>query len=276
VQSDFSSLLAKSAEPVRTPAARTGVLGGLNFDVHIETSPDILFQSTLTQDIQVEANLQLRGTASNPALLGRVNITEGQVVFYGTKFTVSQGSIAFYNPVRVEPVMDIDLETKVRGIEITLTISGTLNKLNLTPRSDPPLQFSEIVALLATGRTPTSDPTLLARESSSPQSWQQAGASALLGSAIASPVAGRLQRFFGVSKVRIDPTLPGIENNPQARITIEQQVTPDITFTYITNVTNSNPQVVRVEWSVSKQWSVVLLREENGMLGADFFFKKRF
>jgi translocation and assembly module TamB len=275
-QSDFSSLLAKSAEPVRTPAARTGILGGMNFDVHIATSPDILFQSNLTQDIQVEANLQLRGTASNPALLGRVNITEGQVVFYGTKFTVSQGSIAFYNPVRVEPVLDVDLETKARGIEITLTISGPLNKLNLTPRSDPPLQFSEIVALLATGRTPTSDPSLLARESSSPQSWQQAGASALLGSAIASPVAGRLQRFFGVSKLRIDPTLPGVENNPQARLTLEQQVTPDITFTYITNVTNSNPQVVRVEWSVSKVWSVVALREENGMFGLDFFFKRRF
>src|ERR1035441_11058874 len=30
--SDFSSLLAKSAEPVQTASARTGLLGGLNFD----------------------------------------------------------------------------------------------------------------------------------------------------------------------------------------------------------------------------------------------------
>jgi translocation and assembly module TamB len=102
------------------------------------------------------------------------------------------------------------------------------------------------------------------------------GASALLGQAIASPVAGRLQRFFGVSKLRIDPTLPGVENNPQARLTLEQQVTPDITFTYITNVTTTNPQVVRVEWAVSKQWSVVALRDETGTFGLDFFFKKRF
>ena len=36
------------------------------------------------------------------------------------------------------------------------------------------------------------------------------GASALLGSAIANPVAGRLQRFFGVSSLRIDPTFSGI------------------------------------------------------------------
>ena len=75
---------------------------------------------------------------------------------------------------------------------------------------------------------------------------------------------------------QFDPTLPGVENNPQARLTLEQQVTPDITFTYITNVTTSNPQIVRVEWSVSKQWSVVALREENGVYSLDFFYKKRF
>jgi hypothetical protein len=41
-------------------------------------------------------------------------------------------------------------------------------------------------------------------------------------------------------------------------------------------VTNSNPQVVRVEWSFAKQWSVVALRDEIGLFGMDFFFKKRF
>jgi len=276
LQSDFSSLIAKSAEPVRTPAARSGLLGGLNFDVQIETAPDTQFQSSLTEDLQAEANLRLRGTFSNPAVVGRVTITQGQVVFYGTRYTISDGSIAFYNPLKVEPILDINLETKANGIDITLTVAGPLNKLHLTPRSDPPLQFNEIVALLATGRSPTSDPTVLTQESTAPQSWQQMGATALLGQAIANPVAGRLQRFFGVSKLRIDPTIGGVENNPQARLTLEQQVTSDLTFTYITDVTSTNPQVVRVEWSFSKQWSAVALREENGVFGLDFFFKKRF
>jgi translocation and assembly module TamB len=276
LQSDFSSLIAKSAEPVRTPAVQAGILGGLNFDIQINTDPDVQLQSALTEDLQADANLRLRGTVTNPAVIGRVTITQGQVVFYGTKYTINQGTVSFYNALKVEPILDVDLETKANGIDVTLTVAGPLNKLRLTPRSDPPLQFSEIVSLLATGRTPTSDPTLLAQQSTAPGSWQQMGASALLGQAIANPVAGRLQRFFGVSKLRIDPTLPGVENNPQARLTLEQQVTPDITFTYITNVTSSNPQVIRAEWSFSKQWSVVALREENGTFGLDFFFKKRF
>jgi translocation and assembly module TamB len=276
LQSDFSSLLAKSAEPVRTPSSRSGFLGGLNFDVEIETAPDIQFESSLMQGVQADANLRLRGTATNPALLGRINITQGQVNFFGTKYIINQGSISFFNPIKIEPILDIDLQTKARGIDITLTISGPANKLNLTPRSDPPLQFNEIVALLATGRTPSSDISLLAQQGAAPQPMQQSAASALLGQVIANPVSGRLQRFFGISKLRIDPTLPGIQYNPQARLTLEQQVTPDITFTYITNVTSANPQVVSVEWSVSRKWSVVALREENGLFGLDFFYKRRF
>jgi translocation and assembly module TamB len=275
LQSDFSSLLAKSSEPVRTPSTTTGFLGGMNFDVQIQTTADAQIESSLTQGIQAEASLRLRGTASNPALQGRVNIFQGQVMFFGTKYAISEGSVSFFNPLKVEPVLDIDLETRVRGIDITLTVAGPLDKLTVTPRSDPPLQYNEILSVLATGSYP-SDASLRVQQSAVPQGAQPSTTSALLGQVLSTPVTGRLQRFFGVSGIRIDPTLPGTEYNPQARVTIQQQVTPDVTLTYIANVTQANPQVVSVEWAASKQWSVVAQREENGLIGLDFFFKRRF
>ena len=274
-RTDFASILASSAQPVRVPEASTGVLGGMNFDVQIETSPGVLVQSEIAQQIQAEANLRLRGTAANPALLGRINITQGQLTFFGNKYTIGQGTISFFNPVKIEPNVNLDLRTKARGVDVTITISGPVNKLNVTYRSDPPLQFADIVALLATGRAPVSDPTLAASQTGAAQSWQQLGASALVGQALASPSSERLQRFFGVSKIKIDPTLTGI-TNPQARLTIEQPVTPDITFTYITYLNQSNPQVIQVEWALNKQVSLVALRDENGVFGLDFYYKKRF
>jgi translocation and assembly module TamB len=277
--SDFSSILATSAAPVRTPSAETGLVANMHFDVEVDTAPDITFQSSLAQGLQAEASLRLRGTGTNPSLLGRINITGGQLVFFGTPFTVNQGSIAFYNPVKIEPVIDIDLDTKARGIDVILNISGPINKLSLTPRSDPPMPFSDIVALLATGVSPTSDYATLMAGPASPQSMQQMGAQALLGQAIASPVTGRLQRFFGVTRLKIDPSLTGmtgVENNPQARLTVEQQVTPEITFTYITDVTSTNPLVIQVEWAFSKKWSAVALRDENGLVGLNFVYKRRF
>jgi len=272
---DFGSILAKSAEPVRTAATRTGLLGGMHFDVQIQTSPDVVFESALTQQLQLDANLRMRGTPANPVLLGRINITEGELTFFGNKYTINQGSIAFFNPVKLEPIFNIDLQTRARGVDVTVTISGPINQLNMSYRSDPPMQFSELVALLATGRAPSSDPSATARASGAAQTWQQMGASALIGQAIANPVAGRLQRFFGVSKIKIDPLLTGLDN-PQARLTLEQQISPDITFTYITNLNRSYAQVIRIEWDVGKRWSVVALREENGLFGLDVYYKKRF
>ena len=70
-----------------------------------------------------------------------------------------------------------------------------------------------------------------------------------------------------------EPPAPSVR---QARLTLEQQITPSLTFTYITNVTTSNPQVIRVEWAFSREWSAVALREENGLFGLDFFYKRRF
>jgi len=57
---------------------------------------------------------------------------------------------------------------------------------------------------------------------------------------------------------------------------LEQQITKDITFTYITDVTSSNPLVVRVEWALNRTWSAIAVRDENGFFGLDFLYKKRF
>ena len=76
-------------------------------------------------------------------------------------------------------------------------------------------------------------------------------------------------------RLKIDPQLTGINAVPQARLTVEQQVSRDVTLTYITNLAQANQQIVRLEWDIDRTWSVVALREENGAFGIDFFFKKR-
>lgn len=275
-RTDLGRLLANATAPVQTPSVQAGVLGNMQFDVDIQTAPDVSFQTSLAQGIQADANLRLRGTVSNPVLLGRVNINQGDLTFFGNKYTINEGAISFFNPVKLEPILDVSLETRARGVDVTINVTGPITKLNVTYRSDPPLQFSDLVALLATGRTPE-NPTIAAREAGTSQTWQQMGASALLGQAIANPLAGRLQRFFGVSKIKIDPLLTGVAGNAQARLTIEQNITPDLTFTYITNVASStgSAQVIRVEWDISRHWSAVAVRDEYGYFGIDFQYRKR-
>ena len=97
-----------------------------------------------------------------------------------------------------------------------------------------------------------------------------------LGSALTAPVTSRLQRFFGVSRLKIDPQLTGVENIPQARLTLEQQISKDITLTYITNLARTQEQIYRIQWDINKEWSAIAVREENGVFGIDFQYRKRF
>ncbi len=108
-------------------------------------------------------------------MLGRVNISQGNVLFFGNKYNISRGSISFFNPTKIAPILDVDLQTKTRGVDVTLTVTGPPSHLGLTYRSDPPLEFSDIVALLATGRTPD-DPGLALRGNAPTPSFEQLGA----------------------------------------------------------------------------------------------------
>jgi translocation and assembly module TamB len=205
-----------------------------------------------------------------------VAVTQGEVNFFGAKYTIDRGEIGFYNPTKSEPVLNVDLQTRIRGVLVTITFAGPANKLNLSYRSDPPLQSQDILALLTVGRAPDGSIVGGGSNVQSPTFLQGGGTStALLGQAAAAPLTGRLQRLFGVSRLRIDPQLTGIENTAQARLTIEQQVSRDITVTFITNLNRTQQQVVSVQWDFSREFSAVAIRDENGVFGIDFFYRKR-
>lgn len=271
-RADLGSLLAQTAKPLPAPAAPNEYLRGLNFDVRIESGPSLEVQTSLTRDLQAEADLRLRGNAARPLLAGDISVNQGEIQFLGNKYVINRGDIRFINPTKIEPVLDVDLETKARGITVNISFSGTVNKLNLTYRSDPPLQSNEIIALLAVGR----DPTTTAFANAQTRTNLLESGAGTLSQAVAAPVSSRLQRFFGVSRLKIDPQLTGVENIPQARLTLEQQVSRDITLTYITNLTRTQEQIVRVQWDINREWSAIAVREENGVFGIDFQYRKRF
>ena len=191
---------------------------------------------------------------------------------------MSQGVINFFDPARIRPVLNIDLQTVAKGVTVDLNVAGPMDDLKLTHSSDPPLQFNEIVALLATGRAPTSDPNIAAKQPSAPQqSMQQMGESALVSQAIANPLSSRLERVFGVSQLKIDPTFPSGSELPQARLTLQQQITSNLTFTYITNVQQpdlgDHPHRMGAEPAVVGHCDT---GRDRGGLGSTFSLRRRF
>ena len=196
--------------------------------MRILSTPELTVQTSLAK-LSGDVDLRLRGTAARPVLLGRINIAEGDIKLNGSKYHLERGDITFIDPVRIDPVLDIEATTRVRDYDITIGLHGTLERLNTTYRSDPPLSSDDIVALLAFGRTQEEGGSGAGtcRSPASPRMRPTLCWGAPLISR--SPAASRL---FGVSSIRINPSVGGPDNNPNARLTVEQQVSNNVTLTH--------------------------------------------
>ena len=274
-RADLGKLLAAASRPSTAPPA-ADYLHGVRLDIRVQSAPNLQLETSLTRDVQASADLRLRGSAAEPVVLGEVVVNSGEVQIFGNRYTVNRGEIRFLNPVKIEPTLDVNLETSTRGITVNVSLSGSPQRLNVNYSSDPPLQSREIIALLAVGRDPSASwrGSEVSAAAVTPTNFGDAGG--ILGQAVSEQLSNSLQRFFGASRLKIDPTMTGVDNLPEARLTFEQQVSRDISLTYITNLNRTQEQIVRVQWDLSPRWSAIAVRDSNGLFGVDLQFRKRF
>jgi translocation and assembly module TamB len=273
---EVAGMLVSAKEGISSPTTSSPYLRNLQFDMEAVSAPDARMEWPGAQ-LQADASLRVRGTWEHPILLGHIHILSGDLYFAGNRYRVSRGDLNFSNPFRLDPVLNVEATTTIQQYEITLNFNGPASKMTLAYRSDPPLPANDIITLLALGQT-SSEAT--ARSGGTTQSGT-AGASAILSEAISSQLGGRLERLFGITRFRVDPGLAGVgttgsEQNAAARVTVEQQITRNLTITYVSNVSSTQQQVIQVEYNVDRNVSIVGLRDQNGTFGIDIKIKKRF
>ena len=275
---DFGGVLLRQS---KTPLGMTSLnpfLDNLRLDIHVLSTPELRVETSLAK-VSGDVDLRVRGSAARPAVLGRVNIAEGDVSFNGTKYRLERGDITFSNPLVIEPVVNIEMSARVQNYDITVGLHGPLtgSGLRLTYRSDPPLSNSDIISLLAFGQPRGQDVyNASAQPGQSGQTAPEASAAnAVLGQALDAAVSNRVERLFGASRVKIDPEFIGQQNNPSARVTVEQTINNNITLTYVTSLAQSAQTVIQVEYAVDKNVSIVAVRDRNGVLGFDVHIRRR-
>ncbi len=270
------NLLAESNNrpEIASTSAPSSLARRMGFNIRV-SSPQGLRLDTRDAHLVADVALQVRGTLAHPVVLGDVHAESGNAIFQGNRYTITRGDLTMNNPLRTEPLLDLEARTRVERYDLTVEVSGPLDRLHLAYRSDPPLPVEDIVSLIALGYSRQPEEAGLAASGSRGLS-SSVGASALLSQALSSQVGGRIQQLFGVSRIKINPEVnePGVGTGP--RVTVEQQLSPDFTVTYITNTNNSLYQVVRVEWDLSQDVSVIGMRDQNGIIGMELKFRHRF
>jgi hypothetical protein len=245
-------------------------LQNLRLNIDIRSNNGLVIDNELAR-VNGSFRLTLRGTPAYPSLTGRAEAGDGTIFFRGNRFVISHAYADFIDRNRINPVLDIRAEADVKTYRLILDATGTLDNFSLNITSDPPMSTVDILSLLTTGMTDTGSPNA-ERES------QMAGMSAasVLSENLTGVIGKRVQRIFGLESFRVDPFLAGAENNPTARITISERISPDLVVTFSRNLSTNEEQVVVIEYDVGKDLSVIGTRDEDGKFGIDFRLRKRF
>ena len=271
---DFGSYLERSRQSAAIMPANSP-LYNVKLDVAVRTAPELQMKTAVAR-LSGDADLRLRGSVARPSVLGRADILEGDATFNGIKFRLERGDITFANPVAIEPQLNLQATTHVRNYDLDVTVTGTPERLAVNYRSEPPLPKSDIIALLALGRTSEESEQL--QEQSGQQVFTDEATNLIINQAINSTVSSRMQKLFGVSRIKIDPQGLTTETNPTARgpqVTIEQQFANNVSLTYSTNVSQSSQQIIQGEYYVNRNISVVGTRDQNGVVSFDVRIRQR-
>ncbi len=266
---DLSNFSGAGSDVAATPG--TGFAQDVRLNVGIQTtSPVNLVSRTLS--IRADANLRATGTLAEPVILGRVNISGGDVIAFGNRYVLQPGTLDFINPVQTEPVVNLAATTSINQYNISLRLQGPMERLRTTYSSDPSLPPVDIINLLAFGQT-----TEAAGANPTPGNL---GAESVLASGVSSKFTSQIQNIAGISRLSIDPVLSGTGNgtqqNPGAHITVQQRVTSNLFVTFASDVTSTQNQVIQVEYHFSPRWSFSGVRDQNGGFGFDFRLHKEY
>ena len=276
---DFGAYLQRTIQSSTLPQTDP-VLNNIRLDLHVVTTPELQMQTSVLL-LRGNADLRVRGSAAKPVLLGRAEVFEGQAYFQGTKYRLERGGVSFGTPTSTSatatsvPFIDLQATTHVRDYDITLSITGPANSPKLNYRSEPPLPTNDIIGLLAFGQTSEESAQL---QQSNQSAFSQQASNAMLAAALNATLNNRTQKLFGNSRVKIDPQGLETETSPTQSgpaVTIEQQVKDNLTLTYTTNVAQTSQQIIRAEYYVSRNVSIVAIRDQNGVVSFDVKIRRR-
>ena len=274
---DFGAYLERTAQVSSLPQTDP-VLNKIRLDLRLSTTPELQMQTSVIR-LQGSAELRLRGSAAKPILLGRADVFEGEAYFNGTKYRLERGGVSFTNPAVTTPFLDLEAVTRIRDYDVTLALTGDISKpngLKVNYRSDPPLPTADIIGLLAFGQTTEESAQL---QQTNQSAFSQQASSAMLAAALNATLNNRAQRLFGNSRIKIDPQ--GLESETSTitqsgpAVSIEQQVKDNLTVSYTTDVSQTSQQVIRAEYNISKNVSVVAIRDQNGVVSFDVKIRRR-
>ncbi len=161
-------------------------------------APNRLSVTGLGIESEWRADLQIGGSITEPAIVGRADLVRGGYEFAGRRFDLQRGTIRFQGEVPADPTLDILATGDTQGISAIIRVTGTGQRPEIAFSSTPALPEDELLSRMLFGTSITN--------LSAPEALQLAAAVASLqgGGNGLNPI-NALRNAIGLDRLRILP-----------------------------------------------------------------------
>jgi translocation and assembly module TamB len=245
-----------------TPSTGETFADKVKLQIAVQSAQNLSANSTQLS-LEGTANLRVIGTAAEPVIVGRADMTSGELFFRNNRYQVQRGLVTFNNPTQTEAFLNVAATTTIQQYNLTITMNGPVEKLNTSYVSDPPLATADVINLIASGQT--------TQEASANSS-----ADSILAGQVASQFSGNIQKLAGISSLQIDPLIGGNNQNPSARVAVQQRLTKNLLFTFSTDVSQPGNEIIQGDYQINRRWSVSVARDQLGGVSIDGRYHTKF
>ncbi|HET8759602.1 MAG TPA: translocation/assembly module TamB domain-containing protein, partial [Nitrospiria bacterium] len=240
---------------------------GVALNIHFSGRDQIGIKNNLA-DVDLDVDVFLRGSVDRPFLTGKIETRDGRMTFRNNVFEIQGATVDFTDPARFNPRLDLHATTKVQSYNIAMHLNGTINHFDLDLTSDPSLSETDILALLAVGRT--------AEQVS--RSQTTVGRDEAVSIAMQKLLEEGIQRLPGVDRVvdvfqidqEYDPTL----DVSSPRLSVGKQLFNDrLILRYSTTLDQSARQGIRLEYELSRKVFLSGEQDSTRGFGGDIRFR---
>ena len=225
------------------------------------------------------------GTLARPNVSGRLSVEEGYIVYLDKKFKINQGIIDSFDPQRFNPTIDFQAETTLKSYQtvskepynISLAITGPMEKVKFGLTSEPPLDKSDIIALLTIGATREQ---LTGRSadgnSTSFSEILKERASALSSQKISGYFSRKVGNLLGLEEISVEGNLFNVGKSSGPQLIASEKISNRMDITYSTAVGHLNEQRIRLNYRLNKYFSLESETDQKGRAGIDLKYRLRF
>jgi translocation and assembly module TamB len=144
------SLLSLALSPTRAAAADTGTPVRLRVRVDLR---DNLVVRSRAADLRAGGVLSVEGTTARPVIFGSVECRDGRIAFRGRNWTVTNATVRFADPRRIDPFVDVFATSRIAEYDVTMQVTGPVSNVTVRFNSTPRLSQNDLLSLVAFGTT---------------------------------------------------------------------------------------------------------------------------